>query len=468
MDVQIVRGPVLNPRPDGSVEFLPDGALVADTRGRLSFVGAWEELESRRGGAATPITHGDGLILPPLLDCHTHIPQHPIRGRFVEGIEDDPPEGRLLAGLQRNVFPTEARSADTEHAARVVEAFHHDTLAQGVVGGAAYMTVHAGATRAALAMLPDAWSVGLVLMNQNCPLSLRTDEDALERDVNGLAADFGRRLIVTDRFAVSVDSPLRRRAALLAGRLGLRMQTHLNEQRAEKAFVEQSLYPGYAHYTDVYREDGLLAREAILAHCLQMTPDEWDMAADAGASIAHCPTSNTLLGSGTMPLDIVRERGLPYAICTDVGASPTTSLLAEMAQFLTVHAGRSRFATPQEALWRVTLGPAQILGLADQLGSFDVGKPLSYVTADGEPSTLSGKTADAVIADDLLAMPPGPLINSPTRPALDRLAAEGLPFGADLAQLTADVHATAARLEGRIRRVVLDGRTVWCRADALE
>jgi guanine deaminase len=462
MNAQIIRGPVLNPRPDGTVEFWEDGALAADTQGRLTFAGSWAEFAAQGGGDETRITPSDGgLILPPLLDCHTHIPQHPIRGRFTEGIEESPPEGRLLAGLQRNVFPLEARAADTEYASRVVAAFHQDTLAQGVVGGAAYMTVHAGATRAALATLSDFWSVGLVLMNQNCPRTLRTDEDVLERDIHILTADFGRRFIVTDRFAVAVDTPLRRRASDLARRLGLRMQTHLNEQRAEKALVEETLYPGYANYTDVYRQDGLLARDAILAHCIQMTPEEWDMIADAGAPIAHCPTSNTLLGSGTMPLDTVRKRELAYAICTDVGASPTTSLLAEMAQFLTVHAGRSRFSTPQEALWRVTLGPAQILGLDAQLGSFDIGKPLSCVIADCDLPTLSGKTADAVIADGLLAMPSGPL----RAPALDRLAAEGLSFGDDLAQLTADVHATASRLEGRIRRVVLDGKTVWQRRE---
>ncbi len=457
MEAQIVRGPFLNPRPDGTVEFVSDGALMADEQGRISFVGTGAALEHQIDRAHAPVTRRAGLILPPLLDCHTHIPQHPIRGRFTEGIEAAPPEGRLLAGLERNVFPCEARASDTEYAAHVVEAFHHDTLAQGVVGGAAFMTVHAGATRAALAMLPHFWSVGLVLMNQNCPRILRTDEDALERDVTALAADFGRRFIVTDRFAVSTDTALRRRAAALAKRLNLRMQTHLNEQRAEKAFVEQSLYPGYASYTDVYRRDGLLAREAILAHCIQMTGDEWAMAAEAGAAVAHCPTSNTLLGSGTMPLDTLRAHNLPYAICTDVGASPTTSLLAEMAQFLTVHAGRSRFVTPQQALWRATLGPAQILGFADQIGSFDVGKPLSYITADCGLAFLPGQPVDAVIADGLLAMPP----LSPLQPALDQLAAVGLPFGEESAQLTADVRATAARLEGRIQHVVLSGRLLW-------
>src|SRR5262249_31692515 len=156
------------------------------------------------------------------------------------------------------------------------------------------------------------------------------------------------------------------------------MQTHVNEQLAEKAWIE-SLYPDAASYMDVYRRDGLLERAGILAHCIRMRSKEFDMVAAAipsGAAIAHCPVSNTLLGSGIMPLDEVAARGIPYALCTDVAASPTTSLLCEMLQFLRVHAGRSALATPQEGLFRATLAPATILGLADRLGSFEPGKDL--------------------------------------------------------------------------------------------
>ena len=42
------------------------------------------------------------------------------------------------------------------------------------------------------------------------------------------------------------------------------------------------------------------------------------------AVVAHCPVSNTLLGSGVMALEKVRGTGRPMALCTDVGASPTT------------------------------------------------------------------------------------------------------------------------------------------------
>lgn len=472
MSLQVVRGPLLDPRPDGSVRYFADGGLVGDERGRVVASGAWSDVARQLGSAAEQARAADGLILPPLVDAHIHIPQHPIRGRFLEGIVGMPPGGPLLAGLNRNVFPAERRCEDPVAAEQIVADFLIDTLAHGTVGGAAYMTVHTAATRVALKRLPREWSVGLVLMERNCPEYLRTEQASLETDVAALARDFGRRVIVTDRFAGAVDSPLRKRGVALAKQYGLRMQTHLNEQKAEKAWTE-SLYPDAASYTDVYRRDGLLDQAAIVAHCIQMSQDEWDILAAAtgpnagGAAIAHCPVSNTLLGSGVMPLDEVVMRRIPYAICTDVGASPTTSLLAEMVQFLRVHRGRSRYATPSEALYAATLAPAQILGLAGRMGSFDVGKEFSFVEAALPAKSPTPQTADEAIQFGLLelteselrAYEPGAELGR----LVDRLQATGLEVGDDLTRLTAEFATTARRLDEKIVRVTLTSREVWSR-----
>jgi len=462
--LRAIRGPLLNPKPGGGVDYWPDGVLVGDDRGRVVAAGAWNEVAPRLNLDAAEAVRSRGLVLPPLLDAHIHIPQHPIRGRFAENIGADPPGGRLLASLEQNVFPAEGRCEGPAHARHVVADFLADTLASGVIGGAAYMTVHARATRLALEQLPEPWSVGLVLMNGRCPTYLRTDEPALAEDVDALARDFGRRLIVTDRFAVSVDTPLRKAGVALAKRHGLRMQTHLDEQRAEKRLVEEALYPDAGSYTGVYARDGLLDCEPILAHCIHLRPEEVDTIAATGSSIAHCPVSNTLLGSGVMPLDTIRAAGIPHALCTDVGASPTTSLFCEMAQFLKVHAGSSAAATPEEALRLVTVAPAGMLGLADRVGTFAPGMEWSFieVTCDGPTPA----TARQAILHGLLRMTEADL--DPWRSgdeeqaaAVTRLRDAGLDWGHELAMLDADVRATAARLEHRVRRVTRAGRVVW-------
>ncbi len=390
MPEQIVRGPLLIPRADGTVSYCADGVLAADTRGVLQWAGDWREYDP----GEHPWRHSDGVMLPPLIDIHIHVPQHPIRGRFTEGVPDDAPGGKLLAGLQRNVFPAEARCDDRDIAQRVASDFLADTLAHGVVGGAAYVTPSPVAVETTLSILPDTWSAGLVLMNQNCPQNLRTREGTLEEDVARLASRFGRRLIMADRFAVAVDSPLRRRGVALAARLGLRTQTHLNEQTQEKSFVEKSLYPDASSYAGVYHQDGLLDHQCIIAHCIHMNSDEWRILRDTGSVIAHCPTSNTHLGSGRMQLEQVETYGIPWALATDVGASPTVSMLAEMGRFLQVQSGRSTHATPAAALYRATRAPAEMLGL--ETGRLEPGRPMSFIEVAVPPPAPTATSDDVI------------------------------------------------------------------------
>lgn len=461
MSLSIVRGPLLDPRADGSVRYFFDGVLVGNERGRIVAAGDWGEISRRLQLSPQQARQAAGWIIPPLLDAHIHIPQHPIRGQFLAGVEGNPPEGPLIAGLNRNVFPAEGKCSAAEVAAEVVRNFRDDTLSQGVIGGAAYMTVHTPATRQALAELGDAWHVGLVMMERNCPEYLRTDDPNFERDVTELAHDFSTRLIVTDRFAGAVDTPLRKRGVTLAEKFGLRMQTHLNEQFAEKAWIE-GLYPEYKSYTDIYRRDGLLAQAGLVAHCIRMSDEEFDqLAAERGSAIVHCPVSNTLLGSGIMPLDRVLARRIPYAICTDVGASPTTSMLNEMVQFLRVHRGRSAAATPREALFRATLAPAQILGLDYRLGSFEVDKEFSFLEVAGGPPSVE-YSADEAILHGLLEVSaadfPRYEFGGEFALAMGRLDSRGLEVGPELAMLTTDVEHTAARMNHKVRRVTLAGK----------
>ena len=52
---QIIRGPILNPQPDGSVEFLRDGLIHADADGNIEFIGNWSDLGMRFGKAANAL-----------------------------------------------------------------------------------------------------------------------------------------------------------------------------------------------------------------------------------------------------------------------------------------------------------------------------------------------------------------------------------------------------------------------------
>lgn len=394
-----VRGPLLVPGESGCA-YVSDGLIVVDASGRFGYAGPYAEAEAKR---VSSVRESEGVMLPPLIDIHTHISQHPIRGRFTEGVDDAPPEGRLLAGLRRNVYPAEARCNDPGVVERVVRDFLADTLAHGVVGGCAYMTSSFEATRIALSILPETWRVGMVLMDRPEVIeALRSDPERAERQMGELCEQFGDRFVVTDRFAPVVSTPMRTRAAAIARRRLLFAQTHLNEQPGEKSLVENVLYPDCASYTDVYRRDGLFDQPCIVAHCIQMRDEEWSILSKCGAIIAHCPTSNLLLGSGRMDLEKVVARNIPYALATDVGASATVSMLAEMGRFLDVHRGKSSHATPAEALYRGTLAPARLLRIDRHVGRLEPGMPASFVEVTPRtPAADADACIRAIIPSDL-------------------------------------------------------------------
>lgn len=401
-----VHGPVLVPHSSGC-DYYRDGLVLVGPDGLIGYCGPFHESLVRDIGS---IRASRGVILPPFLDIHTHISQHPIRGKFAEGVEQTNPQGRLLEGLKRNVYPAEALCNDPNRAEQVIRDFLTDTLRHGVVGGCAYMTSNVQATRLALTILPDTWRVGMVLMDRpDVPDNLRTDPESAIGQMAELAEVFGDRFVVTDRFAPVVSRNLRRSASKLAQKFDLFTQTHLNEHPSEKWLVEKVLYPDYPNYTSVYQRDGLFDCPCIVAHCIHMTTDEWKVISESRAIIAHCPTSNLLLGSGRMDLDEVIRHRIQYALATDVGASPTVSMLAEMGRFLQTHFGRSAFATPTEALYRATIAPKHLLRLDTIVGGLTVGQPASFI----EVKPLKNSSSDN--AQECIA---SLIPDSPDHPAL--------------------------------------------------
>jgi hypothetical protein len=136
-----------------------------------------------------------------------------------------------------------------------------------------------------------------------------------------------------------------------------------------------------------------------------------------------------------------------------------------MAQFLKAHAGASAAATPEEALRLVTVAPARILGLSDRIGTFAPGLECSFIEVAWDGAAPPATAREAILggllrfgAADLAAWASG---DTAEAGAMRRLRGAGHDGGHDLAVLEADVRASAARLEGRVRRVTRAGRELW-------
>ena len=153
---------------------------------------------------------------------------------------------------------------------------------------------------------------------------------------------------------------------------GVYMQTHLAENRADVQWVHE-LFPEARSYLDVYERAGLLNARGVFAHGIWL--DDADRAAlrDAGAQIAHSPSSNLFLGSGLFDWRAAEAAGVPVSVATDVGGGTSLSMQRTLADAYKVQALAGQRLTAWCALHAATLGPAAALGLSEEIGSLSAG-----------------------------------------------------------------------------------------------
>jgi guanine deaminase len=165
-------------------------------------------------------------------------------------------------------------------------------------------------------------------------------------------------------------------ASLLNDVPGSMLTTHLNENPAEIERV-RSLFPDCSSYLDTYASHGLLGPGSVFAHDVHPAEAELIAMASAGASVAHCPTSNMCLGSGLFPLRAHLGAGVRVALGSDVGAGTGLSLFKEglQAYFVQQALGEAGFSlTAAHLLHLATAAGAAALGLSSTVGSFCEGK----------------------------------------------------------------------------------------------
>jgi guanine deaminase len=346
-----------------------------------------------------------GVVLPGLVDTHVHFPQVRVIGAL--GMP-------LLDWLERSALPEEARMADPGYARAVAAEFVDGLVRAGTTTALVFGAHFAPAVdclfeQAAAAGLRV--SAGLVVSDRLLRPELATTPEQAYADGMALAGRWhgGKdrlRYAVTPRFSLSTsEAMLSSCAALLRDVEGALFTSHVNENRAEIETV-RGLFPDCSSYMDTYRRFGLLGRRSVLAHNVHPTDDELDLLAAAGASVAHCPSSNSALGSGLFPLRRHVERGVRVALGTDVGAGTSFSLLREGLQsyFMQALLGADGLPlTSAHMLYLATRAGAEALELADRVGDLSVGQQFDAVWV----SPHHGGTLDVVLghaADDADAL----------------------------------------------------------------
>lgn len=372
-------------RPDHWL-LVEDGRIVGTRPGNDPPDDRWERHD-----------HAGKLITPGLVDTHVHSPQIDVIGSYGT---------QLLDWLETYTFPAERRHADPAYAVPAAAHFLDALLAHGTTSAVVFPTVHPGSVDALFeAGLARGMRVvaGKILMDRHAPDYLRDDVDQAERDCVDLIERWhGRERLsyaVTPRFApTSSDAQLAMAGRLCAAFDGLYMQTHVAENRDEVRWVAE-LFPDARSYLDVYARHGLLNARSVLAHGIWLDDDDRRALAQAGAQVAHCPSSNLFLGSGLFDWRQAADAGVAVSLASDVGGGTSLSMLRAMADAYKVQAMAGTRLPAWQALWACTHGAARALGLSHEFGHLSDGTLADLAVWDWAAGPVA-RRRDA-LADDL-------------------------------------------------------------------
>lgn len=131
---------------------------------------------------------------------------------------------------------------------------------------------------------------------------------------------------------------------------------------------------------------GVLDAETIAVHCNWLDEEDMAVFADLGVKVSHNPESGMKLASGVAPVPAMMKRGICVGLGTDGSASNNDlDMFREMDTAAKIHKVTTLDPTVMNArtvLKMATTGGAQVLGLADRIGSIEVGKDADIILVD--------------------------------------------------------------------------------------
>jgi guanine deaminase len=412
---------------------IPDGALIIDDGGGITFCGERTAIPAGHQ-AATVVDHRPGFLLPGFVDTHVHFPQ--------TYAADSYGGGHLLEWLNLCMYRAESRFAEAEFAQLAAIEFCNRRIAAGstaamVFGSPFPVAQDALFTQTRRSGLRIVSGRGIQTVGPETARPLLTSEsDAIRLTREEIdkwhAADTGNvdtallHVAIVPRFSLAVTPTTLKNLGELYDSVrssGVYVHSHLNENNRPDTGEVEATKRAYQvnSYLDTY--DGkflpgsavggksLLGRRTILAHGVHCQDVELARMAETGTSIAHCPVSQSFLGSGTMPWKRTVASEVNIAAGTDIGGGDEWLIPRVLGDAFKVHISESGEDAvslhPAEMLFTGTLAGARALDMESRFGNFDVGKEADFVVVDpsGTPAlqavlNYGVRSGDADLARD--------------------------------------------------------------------
>jgi 5-methylthioadenosine/S-adenosylhomocysteine deaminase len=372
VDMILSNGTVVTMNKD--LEIFPQGVVVIKD-GQIVAVGPAADLGGRYE-ARQIIDCAGQVVMPGLINTHTHVPMSLLRG-----LADDL---RLDVWLYGYMLPVEREFVNEEFCYYGTLLSCAEMIRSGVTCFADTYYFEDEVARAAQ-------EAGLRAVCAETVMKLPTPDatsydESLEYCRRFIAGWKGHELIMP---AVSPHSPytctpeILRETARLAQEHDVPLLIHLAETEGGVEGTQQ-LYgcsPAFC-----LEDFGVLASKTLAVHCVHLTEEEIELMGRRGVGVAHCPTSNLKLASGVAPVARMLDTGLNVGIGTDGPASNNDQDMFEEMRLAALLAkgitGDPKAVPSWVALSMATIGGARALHLDHITGSIEVGKQADLAVID--------------------------------------------------------------------------------------
>jgi 5-methylthioadenosine/S-adenosylhomocysteine deaminase len=364
---------------DAAGRVISGGAVAIDGRDIVA-VGTAAEIAGRFTAEESIDTHG-GIVMPGLINTHTHAPMVLYRG-----LADDL---ALMDWLQKYIFPAEAKTVGPEFV-RVGTRLAALEMIQS--GTTTYADMYyfeeeiAKATR-------DAGLRGVLgqTIIQFPVADAKTPAEGLARAV-AFIKQFQHDDLITPALAphamYTLDTAMLKAVRAAADREGAPLIIHLAETRDEIAISRKQHKASPVRYLESIGFWGSAGSrtKVLAAHAVHVSPTDIQILAKRGVGVSHNPESNMKLASGTAPVPAMRTAGLTVGLGTDGAASNNDlDMFEAMRQAAFLHklqTGDPRAIPARTALEMATREGARALGLEASVGSLEPGKRADIIIVD--------------------------------------------------------------------------------------
>jgi 5-methylthioadenosine/S-adenosylhomocysteine deaminase len=329
--------------------------------------------------AAQMVDCGGKVLMPGLVNAHTHVPMTLLRG-----LADDL---RLDVWLMGYMMPVEREFVSREFVYLGTSIACAEMIRSGTTTFADMYYFEEEVARATAA-------AGMRAVCSQTVMKFPTPDAKFYEESLAMARDFivhwkGHPLIVPSvapHAPYTCTAEMMRATAQLAMEFDVPLHTHLSETATEVDNMRNE--QGMPVIPYVKKQD-LFEAKVIAAHCVHVDEGEIRTLQHAHAGVAHNPSSNLKLSSGVAPVKRMLELGLNVGIGTDGPASNNDldmfeeMRLASFAQKVT--SGDPTALPARTAVLMATRMGAEALHIGDITGSLEPGKRADLILVDISP-----------------------------------------------------------------------------------